>query len=94
MTLRGLPRTIGTGMAWIAAAAAFASWAGWLEAPNSAAERARIQQQQAEQRASESERAIVILQYQNQMTAAELNRMNGKLDEMAMVLYSMERRSR
>lgn len=94
MSLKGLPKTIAHGIAWISFAAVFASWAGWLEPPNLVAARARAQIEQSEKRAADAERAIWVLQYQQQATASELTRMNNKLEEMAMVLYSLERRSR
>lgn len=91
---RGLPKTLAIGAGWIAATIGVLSWTGWLEPPTLAAARARDDQQRAELRAQAAENAIVLLKYQQEQTNEELRRVNGKLDEMAMVVYSMERRLR
>jgi hypothetical protein len=89
-----LPKSIGQGVLWIMAAAALATWAGWLEPPGSVQAAAEQRARAAEQQAREAEQSIVVLKYQQDATNQELKRINGKLDDMAMVLYSLERRSR
>jgi nitrogen fixation protein FixH len=93
-SLPNLPKSIGQGLLWIMAAAALATWAGWLQPPGSVQAAAELRARVAEQQAREAERSIAVLQYQQDATNQELKRINGKLDDMSMVLYSLERRSR
>jgi hypothetical protein len=92
--LPDLPKSIAKGLVWVLCSFAVASWAGWLELPYAAIQRQREETREAEQRARNAERTIFLLQYQQMQTSEDLKAVKAKLDEMAKVLYSLERRSR
>lgn len=92
-----LPRSIRTGILWVAAAAFVASAAG-VEMPWTATSRRLDEWVKAHAAAtatiqSQGE-AIRLLQDREIRHDNEMTRISGKLDEMAMVLYSLERRTR
>lgn len=101
VTMSDLPKVptwAKTGVLWVVVAAAFATWTGWLEPPwvrlarETSAREAYEVAIDAQQKAAD--RAILVLQMEQQHTSQELAMIRAKLDEMAMVLYSMERRTR
>ena len=88
-----LPKNIGPGVLWILAAAAFAMWTGWLQPPWERVAEERRHQEEADKLSRDQATAIYLLQYQRQETINELNRINARLDELSMVVNSMERRT-
>jgi hypothetical protein len=92
-----LPRSIRNGLAWMAMAWLLATWLGF-EAPWQRASKDREDWVQAHAVAvaqtEQQGRAIVVLQDRDNRTQSELAAIRQKLDEMSMVLYSMDRRSR
>jgi len=93
-----LPGSLRNGLTWILMGYVFASWVGWMEAPwqRSATQRDEWVKAHATAVAGleDQGRSIVVLQDRDQRTRGDLDAIRGKLDEMAMVLYSLERRSR
>lgn len=96
-----LPKAISIGCVWVTSTIVVVMWLGWMDPPwmvtsrqreelEIAKERERI----SERRAEDAERAILLLRYQMDESRAERAQIKAKLDEMAMVLYSMERRTR
>jgi hypothetical protein len=98
VTLPHMPSSIKNGILWVICAGLLATWAGWLEPPWVVAGRQRDEWMRAHAVASaisdEHARSIVVLQDRDTRTQQELSAIRGKLDEMAMVLYSLERRTR
>lgn len=98
MTLpENLPRSIRNGAIWLACGAFVASAAG-VEMPWTATSRRLDEWVKAHATATATigaqGEAISILQERERRHDAEMARVAAKLDEMAMVLYSLERRSR
>lgn len=93
-----MPTSIKNGILWVVCAGLLATWTGWLEPPWVAATRQRDEWVRAHAAASaqteDHARSIVVLQDRDSRTQLELAAIRGKLDEMAMVLYSLERRTR
>lgn len=92
-----LPRSLRNGVIWIAAAYFVAAAAG-AELPWTATSRRLDEWVKAHATATATIQAqgqdIRILQDREIRHDAEMARISGKLDEMAKVLYSLERRSR
>ena len=92
-----MPRSIRNGLMWVVCAWVLASWLGF-EAPWQRAAQDREEWVKAHAAAvatiEQQGRAIVVLQERDTRSQQDLSAIRGKLDEMAMVLYSLERRSR
>jgi hypothetical protein len=98
VTLPAVPRSLQTGVAWLLAGSVFAAWVGWMEPPWQRAAQQRddwaAAHAAAVARIEQQDRAIAVLQDREVRAQVDLSAIRGKLDEMAMVLYSLERRSR
>lgn len=92
-----LPRSLRTGLLWIISAYMVAAAAG-VEMPWTATSRRLDEWVKAHAEATATIHSlgqdIRILQDREIRHDSEMNRISGKLDEMAMVLYSLERRTR
>lgn len=92
-----LPRSLRNGLAWMGCAWMIGMALGF-EAPWDRAKNDRDEWVKAHAAATatiESQgRSILILQERDSAAASERQRILAKLDEMGMVLYSLERRSR
>lgn len=88
-----MPKTLRQGAVWLLLGYTISVWAGWMHPPWSALEQARQREERTANQILQSEREVQLLRYQMDQVRGELNRVNGKLEEMAMVLYSMEARS-
>lgn len=89
-----VPKWLGQGVLWIALAYTVGSWAGIVQSPLDIINRQQAEVAAMTQRAQTAQDAINMLQWQQQELQLDLAEVKAKLDEMAMVLYSLERRSR
>lgn len=93
-----LPSSLRTGFTWVMIGYVFASWVGWMEAPWQRAAEQRDEWAQAYAtavaRIEQQDRSLNGLQIRDERTQKDLDAIRLKLDEMAMVLYSLERRTR
>lgn len=94
----GLPREIRHGVAWVVSATLLATFLGIVEFPWQSARKTRdewaIAHAAATARLELQAREILVLQDRDKRTQDDLQKITSKLDEMAMVLYSLERRTR
>ena len=92
-----LPRSLRNGLAWMGCAWMIGMALGF-EAPWDRAKHDRDEWVKAHAAATatieQQGRSILVLQDRDARSQMELSAIRGKLDEMAMVLYSLERRSR
>lgn len=89
-----VPKWLGQGVLWIALAYWIGSFLGVAMSPRELIAGQRAEVAAVTARAQKAQEAIYMLQWQQQQTQQDLSEVKNKLDEMAMVLYSLERRSR
>ena len=89
-----VPKWVGQGVLWLLLYASMGSWFGFVTPPWESAAKDREALSAVTTRAQQAEQAIYLLQWQQEQTSRDLQEVKNKLDEMAMVLYSLERRSR
>ena len=93
-----MPKSLQSAVVSVVCAAAFATWVGWLEPPWQRAASQRDKWMQAHAKAvatiEQQGRSILVLEDRDGRTQNDLDAIREKLDEMAMVLYSLERRIR
>lgn len=98
MTLPHMPPSIKNGLIWVASSWGLAIWLGVTEAPWASVakqrEAAEVVAERVAERVSRQGESILVLQERERQTQQSLDRITAKLDEMSMVLYSMERRTR
>jgi hypothetical protein len=94
----GLPREVRHGLAWVGIVGALASSLGIIEFPWQSARKTRdewaIAHASATALIQSQGREILVLQDRDKRTQDDLSKISNKLEEMAMVLYSLERRTR
>jgi hypothetical protein len=93
-----MPRSLQSAIWSIVCFVIFATWVGWLEPPWQRAATQRDEWADAHAIAvaglEDQRRKLLVLEDRDGRTQLDLNAIREKLDEMAMVLYSLERRSR
>lgn len=92
--LQLVPKWLGIGVLWIGVTYWAGSWLGVAMSPRELIAGQRAEVIAVTNRAQQAEQAIYLLQWQQQQTQQDMAEVKAKLDEMAMVLYSLERRSR
>jgi hypothetical protein len=70
------------------------TWTGWLTPPWTVAALAKIEATAVAQTIREQADALILLNERDTQRERSILQIQQKLDEMAMVLYSLERRSR
>lgn len=94
MSLPPLPKSVTHAAVTALAVVSVLTWTGWLTPPWSVAAQQKEESAHVAKTIRAQADALLLLNERDAQRERSIERISGKLDEMAMVLYSLERRTR